>query len=73
MSNERKSFRTGQTVTITHTATVGEGELAYTEVFGTEQAEIIGVVAAHGAPGMVNVRPFNSDDIIAVHIKNISA
>lgn len=66
------TFKTGETVTITHTATVGEGEFAYSEVFGTEQAVIIGIVARHGAPGMVNVRPLNSEDVFAVHIKNIA-
>lgn len=65
-------FKTGQEVTIS----LYEGQDTDTEsrvLVGTEQAEVIGIVDRYDASAMVWVRPFNSDDQIQVHIKDMKA
>ena len=74
MSNAGKFFRKGQTVLVSHY----QGQDTDTEskvLIGTEEAEMIGVVSLTDSTyaGMMYVRPFNSEDVIAVHIKNIEA
>lgn len=89
MSNAPKIFRKGQTVTVTHYACPGHeslsgahmGESVYCsgrcddrEEIGTEEAEVIGIVSIYTEDaGMIWVRPFNSDDQIKVHIRDMEA
>ncbi|ASZ74587.1 hypothetical protein KHO57_gp012 [Mycobacterium phage Phabba] len=67
MSNARNSLRTGQTVRIN----IFDGTDPDTRTwFGQENAEII---APSKTPGIVIVRPFNSEDRIQVRIADIVA
>ena len=71
MSNAPKIFRKGQTVTI---SIFDSTDLDERNLVGTEQAEVIGIVSIYTEDaGMIWVRPFNSDDQIKVHIRDMEA
>lgn len=71
MSNAPTLFRKGQTVIVNHF----DGSDPDNRVFiGSEEAEVLGIVGiTSDVAGLVNVRPFNSDDVIRVHIKDMVA
>lgn len=64
------SFRNGQTVIVSH---FDNADSAEPVLIGTEEAELIGIVSIYEADaGLVWVRPFNTEDRIKVHIRDIA-
>lgn len=64
-----KFFHTGEVATV-HLMSGQYGD-ADRALIGIVEAEVKGIVAQHGAPGMVIVRPLRGADEIEVHISQL--